>query len=251
MADPAKNHLSLSGIPSGVGIARGAKSAGLLTVAVNGEDVVMQANRDVTFAAGDQVAFVRVGRLWVALCRTGTGTVIEPPDVPKPPSPKPTQILGSRTFLPVETRSRQGSRWRTDNDDVYQGQYAGNGNHIGAAFYGNAPRSLAGVTVISAKIQVRRRAAGGQAAAQATTMRLVTEKTRPSGAPTLTSTTAGPNLRWGATDTVSVPNSWAQAMVDGTAGGLALYDADGSPYVILEGRARYSSSFALSIIWRR
>jgi hypothetical protein len=48
-----------------------------------------------------------------------------------------------------------------------------------------------------------------------------------------------------------VPTAWAQSMVDGTAGGLAIYEADGSPYVILDGRGRYGSAFALTINWRR
>jgi hypothetical protein len=251
MSDAAALHQSLRGIPSGTGYARGAASSGLVTVTVNGEDVVMYAARGVTYAAGDRVAFVRIGQIWVAVCLLGTTAAAEQPDAPKPPPPRPPTVTGSKTFLPVETRSRQGSRWRTDNDDVYQGQYAGNGNHVGAAFYGSGPRSLAGATVLGATVKVRRRNAGGITAAQSTTLRLVTEKTRPSGAPTLTSSTAGPSLRWGASTTFTVPTSWAQELVDGTAGGLAVYDADGSPYVILDGRGRYGSSFALTIRWRR
>lgn len=251
MSDPAALFLTLRGVPSGTGYARGAASAGLVTVAVNGTDTVMHAARGVTFAAGDRVAFIRVAQIWVALCTLGTAAAADQPDAPLPPVPRPPMVYGSKTFLPVETRSRQGSRWRTDNSDVYQGQYAGNGNHIGCAFYGNGPRSLAGVEVLSANIKVRRRAAGGAASSQDTTLRLVTQKTRPSGAPTLTSTTDGPNLRWGQGTTFAVPTAWAQELVDGTAGGLAIYEAGGSPYVILDGKARYGSSFALSIAWRR
>lgn len=253
MSDAAANHLTLSGVPSGYGIAQGAKSSGLLTVAVNGLNVVMQAARDITFAAGDPVVFVRVGSWWVVVARLGTAAVADPEaiGVPRPPAPKPSVVYGTKTFAPVETRSRQGSRWRTDNDDVYQGQYGGNGNHTGCAFYGSGPRSLAGVTVRSATVHVRRRAAGGTAAAQDTTLRLVTQATRPAGAPTLTSTTDGPNLKWGQAATFTVPAAWAQAMVDGTAGGLAVFDADGAPYVILEGRGRYAPAFTLTINWSR
>lgn len=252
MTDGAVNRVSLSGVPSGYGIAQGAKSSGLLTVRVNGEDIVMQAARDVTFASGDPVIFVRVGSQWAAVCRVGTAAAAAPAETPAaPPKPKPTVVYGSKTFTPVETRSRQGSKWRTDNDDVYQGQYGGNGNHVGAAFYGNGPRSLAGTTVLSAYCKVRRKSGGGITAAQDTTLRLVTERTRPSGAPTLTSTTDGPNLKWGASTTFTVPTAWAQSMVDGTAGGLAIYESDGSPYVILDGRGDYGASFSLTINWRR
>jgi hypothetical protein len=251
MTDAASNKVALAGIPSGVGTAKAAKVSGQLTVVVAGVEVVMEAARDVTFAAGDQVAFIRAGALWVAVCRIRTAAPASQPDAPVTPPSKPTTTTGSKTFTPVETHSRQGSKWRSDNDDVYQGQYGGNGNHIGCAFYGSGPKSLAGATVTGARIKVRRKSAGGAAAKQQTTLRLVTEKTRPSGAPTLGSSTSGPNLGWGASDTFTIPTSWAQAMVDGTAGGLALYESDGSPYVILDGRGDYGASFALTINWSR
>ena len=250
MSDASTNKVSLAGIPSGVGTATGAASGGLVTVTVNGVDVQMMAARDVTFAAGDPVAFLRAGAKWVAVARLGTAATVTPVG-PPPPAPKPTTVTGSKTFTPVETRSRQGSKWRTDNDDVYQGEYNGNGNHTGCAFYGSGPRSLAGATVTNARVKLRRKSGGGITAAQDTTFWLVTEKTRPSGAPTLTSTTDGPNLRWGEAATFTIPNSWAQAMVDGTAGGLAIFESDGSPYVIFDGRGRYGSSFALTINYSR
>jgi hypothetical protein len=252
VSDAAGNKVSLSGVPSGVGTATGAASGGTVTVTVNGVDVQMLAARGVTFASGEPVPFIRVGGLWVALGLLGTAALSAPASPnPTPPPPKPTTVTGSKTFTPVETRSRQGSKWRTDNDDVYQGEYGGNGNHTGCAFYGSGPRSLAGATVTSARIKVQRKSAGGITAAQTTTLRLVTEKTRPSGAPTLGSTTTGPSLRWGQAATFTVPTAWAQAMVDGTAGGLAIFESDGDPYVILDGRGRYASSFALTVNYSR
>jgi hypothetical protein len=251
MSDAAVNKVSLSGVPSGVGTATGAASGGLVTVTVNGVDVQMIAMRGVTFAAGEPTPFIRVGALWVALGLIGTAAPTGGNGGPTAPAPKPVTVTGSKTFTPVETRSRQGSKWRTDNDDVYQGEYGGNGNHTGCAFYGSGPRSLAGATVTSAYVKLRRKSAGGITAAQDTTFWLVAEKTRPSGAPTLGSTTDGPNLKWGETYTFTIPTSWAQAMVDGTAGGLAIFESDGSPYVIFDGRGRYSSSFALTINYSR
>lgn len=252
MTSAATNHVSLSGVPSSIGIAQDVAAAGLLPVAIGGTVVSVAANRDVTFAAQDRVLVVKAGGVWVAVCRLDTAAT-DPTTVvnPDPPVVKPITTTGTRTFTPVETRSRQGSKWRTDNDDVYQGQYGGNGNHTGCAFYGSGPRSLAGATVTSASIMVKRKNAGGVTAAQTTTLRLVTQKTRPSGAPTLTSSTTGPSLKWGQSATFAVPTSWAQAMVDGTAGGLAIFDSGGSPYVILDGRGAYGASFALTIRWRR
>jgi len=252
MSDAAGNRVSLSGVPSGVGIAKAAKLSGLLTVTVAGVDTVMQAARDVTFAAGDRVAFVRAGGIWVAVCRLDTGTVADQPDNPPPPPPKPVTVTGTKVFTPVETRSYRSTvfvGWRGDNDDLYQGQYGGQGLHRGCAFYGSGPRSLAGATVTAASIKMRRKSSGGITAAQDTTLWLVTNKTRPSGAPTLTSSTDGPNLRWGQSTAVTIPTSWAQAMVDGTAGGLAI--AASSPYVILDGRSHYSASFQLTVKWSR
>jgi hypothetical protein len=253
MSDPASNRTSLAGVTSGVGIAAGAKAAGMVSVVAGGVATSMYAARDVTFAAGDRVLFTRVGSVWVAHARLDAAATGGDPDNPSPvpPPPKPTVVTGVKTFTPVETRSRQGSKWRTDNDDVYQGQYGGQGNHIGCAFYGSGPRSLNGATATAAYVQLRRRSAGGVTAAQDTTFRLVAERTRPSGAPTLGSTTDGPNLRWGETDRFQIPTSWAQAMLDGTAGGLAIYESDGAPYVILDGRGHYSASFQLTIYWSR
>lgn len=250
MTDAALNRTATP-LEAAIGYAQGAKSSGLLSVKIGGVTVNVLAARDVTFAAGDRVCLARAGDQWVAVCRLDTGTVTDLPDVATPPPPKPATVTGTSTFTPVETRSRQGSRWRTDNSDVYQGQYGGNGNHIGAAFYGSAPRALAGVTVTAARLRVRRKTGGGITAAQSTTLRLVTERTRPSGAPTLTSSTAGPSLRWGQIVSFTVPTAWAQAIVDGTSGGLALYDASGSPYVIMDGRGAYAPAFALTISWSR
>jgi hypothetical protein len=89
-------------------------------------------------------------------------------------------------------------------------------------------------------------------AAQATTLRLVTQAKRPAGAPTLTSSTSGPSLRRGQTvDAFVIPDSWGQALVDGTSGGLAVFESDGSPYVILAGRGRWSAAFTMTISWYR
>ncbi len=252
MTDPAGNNVSLAGMQSGIGVAVGVKSSGLLTVDVGGIQVSMLAARDITFADRDGVAFVRAGNTWVVVARVGTAATVAPEvPTPVPPPPKPASVTGYKTFTPIETRSYQATRWRTDNDDVYQGNFNSNGNHTGCAFYGAAPRSLAGATVTSATVQLSRRASGGLASAQALTLRLVTETVRPDGAPTLTSSTAGPSMLWGEVETFTIPTAWAQAMIDGTAGGLAVYEADGDPYLILDGRGAYGPSFALTVYYSR
>lgn len=251
MSDPAINRARLAGLPSGTGIALGAKSSGLLTIAVNGLPVTMQAARDVTFAAGDRVAWVRVGSASFVMGRVGTTTVADQPDAALPPVANPAEVVGVRTFQPVETRSRQGTRWRTDTLSVYQGETAAAGNHVGCAFYGDAFGSLAGATVESADVTIRRTMASGSSAALPLTLWLVTETVRPAGAPTLTDDETGPLLGWGQESQFTIPTAWAQAMVDGTAGGLALYEADGAPYLATQGRGASESAWALTVNWRR
>jgi hypothetical protein len=228
-----------------------AKVGSTCTADIGGVETSVQVARDLSVAAGDALLVCRAGATWVAIARlqTAAPASIVAPTVP--PKPAPPTTRGRLVITPVETRSRQGSKWRTDTDDVYQGQYGGNGNHVGCAFYGRKAATIANATVLSASVRVRRPDRGGSNAATPTTMRLITERFRPSGAPTLTSSTSGPSLRRGATGTFSVPDAWAQAMMDGTAGGLAVYDASGSPYVILAGRGTWSPAWTLTIDWRR
>lgn len=234
-------------------IAVTAKSGSTCTADIHGTVVTINVMRDLTVAIGDGLVVQRNSDgEWWALGRFGTGVIVTPTSPPAAPPPsKPTTTSGSSTINPVETRSRQASKWRTDNDDVYQGEF-GNGNHVGAVFYGNRFNGLSGVTVTKATIRVRRPDRGGANAAQSTTMRLMTNKTRPGGAVTLTSSTSGPSLRRGQTASAfTIPDSWAQAMVDGTVGGLAFFDSDGSPYVIFSGRGDYSAAFSMKVNWTR
>jgi hypothetical protein len=232
--------------------ATAAKSGQTVTALLNGVTTTINVARDLTVASGDVLIVVPVGSEWFAVGRgyAAAPTPVEENDTPPPP--KPTLVTGTTSIAPVETRSYRSGKWRTDTDDVYQGAYGGNGNHTGCVFYGRKPRSLAGAEVLAASIRVRRPDAGGANAAQPTTMRLMTNATRPGGAPTLGASTSGPSLRRGTTDSsFAIPTSWGQALVDGSAGGLAFYESDGSPYVILAGRGTYGPAFTLALKWKR
>lgn len=228
-----------------------AKSGSTVSADIDGTTTTIQVARDLTVASGDVLAVFRFGSQWFALARAFTAATTIPLDNDPPPPPKPTVVTGTTTISPVETRSYRSSGWRTDTTDVYQGQYGGWGNHTGVAFYGSKARSLDGATVTGATVRIRRPNKGGAAAAQALTLHLVTQATRPGGAPTLGSSTSGPSLKWGETETFTLPDSWGQALVDGTAGGLAVYEADGSPYVILSGRSSWSPAFTITLNWTR
>lgn len=250
MADLSGVRTDLTGLGSTIGTATAAKSGSTVTAVVNGVTVTVQVARDLTVASGDVLLINKYGSQWFAVGRLFTAAPADPLNLPVPPV-NPGTTAGQLTVSPVETRSYRNGAWRTDNSNVYQGQYGGGGNHTGAVFYGGGPRSLAGATVTAATIQVRRQQ-GGFFAAQPTTMRLVTQATRPAGAPTLTSSTSGPSLATGATtNAFAIPASWAQAMVDGTSGGIGFFDSGGSPYVIFAGTGVWSPAFTMTIYWSR
>jgi hypothetical protein len=230
--------------------ATAAKSGGFVTALIGDTTVSVRVARDLPVAQNDLLIVNKIGSQWVAIQRFFE-TAVSPPDNPVAPPPKPP-ATGTLVITPVETRSyRPNYGWRSDNDDVYQGQYGGQGNHTGMAFYGSKARSIAGATVTSARIRVRR-VSGGTYAPQATTMRLSSHRTRPAGAPSLGSSTSGPSLAVGATnDSFGIPVSWAQDMVDGGSGSLAFFDGDGSPYVRFAGRGSWSPAFTLTIRWQR
>lgn len=237
-------------------IATSDKTSGVCTANIAGAETTIEVARDLSVVAGDAILVAKYGdrAQWVAVARLGVSAppIVTIDPAPAPPPPKPVITTGSLVVSPVETRSYRSGKWRTDNDDVYQGQYGGNGNHTGCAFYGTKPRSLAGATVTRAVIKVRRLDAGGLNAAQNTTMRLVAERFRPADAPTLGSVDPGPSLRRGETDnSFDIDPSWAQAMVDGSAGGIGFFDGSGSPYVIFAGRGSWSAAFTLTIYWKR
>ena len=235
--------------------ATAAKSGSTVTATVNDTTVTVQVARDLTVAAGDVLLVHRVGSQWFASSRLFPAATTPPEVVEPAPPPKPGTVSGRLVVAPIETRSYRptgpGPDWRTDEDAVFHGEYGGYGNNTGCAFYGFKPRSLAGATVTSAKIAVRRVQAG-VFAAQTSTMRLMTNASRPGGAPTLTSSTTGPRLAVGATNyAFAVPTSWVQAMVDGTSGGLAFFVAGGSPYMKFAGRSAWSPAFTMTIDWTR
>jgi hypothetical protein len=159
--------------------------------------------------------------------------------------------VGGTLVVPaIETRSYRGG-WVTAHDDVLQGDFAGAGNYTGVAFYGAAALSLAGATITGATAFVRRQASGGLPGVQTATLRLVTESERPAGAPTLTSSATGPALAQGEQAAFPIPTSWIDELAAGTAGGLAVFDGDGSPYIAFEGRGAVPSAWTLTISWTR
>jgi hypothetical protein len=227
-----------------------------VSVKIMGATIVCRLMRGVTIAVGDIVAGVRVGGEILILGRMHTAAPSAPPDgTGYPPQPEGLSRTGQITFFPVETRSYHTgpgpNGWRFDTDDLLQSEWGGD-LFTGCAFYGSAPRSLAGAVVTLARLKMKR-VAGGDSSARKPEFYRIAESTRPSGAPTRTgSGTLGPNLSVNEVELFTLPNALAQDIVDGISGGIGIWVADDSqPHVRLAGRGKYSSSMALTIDWNR
>lgn len=234
------------------GTATTAASNCLVSVYLNGAIVTVNSARGLAVAVGDVVLMHRVEDAYYVCCVLYPTAPEETAPNILPPDLLPPVYDGRTVVMPVYTGTYRNGAWLTSTTDTLQGVSGGYANATGTAFYGAKPASLTGTVVTAATVRLIRRAAAGAPGAQATTLRLVTESEQPAGAPTLTSTTAGPSLMEGETvEAYPVPTAWAQAMADGTAGGLALFDGDGSPYVRYAGRGTDPTAWTLTIDWTR
>jgi hypothetical protein len=267
MADLADTRVSLAGQGVLVGVAQTAVASNACLVKVAGITVTARVATGLTVAAGNLLLVARRGSTYyvinvVPAAPTSTPATPVAPDTPTDtgdaaPAPKPTTRTGTLTCVPASTACYRNSSWRSDGDptnsfDLYQGRYGGSsfGRNTGCAFYGSKPHTLSGATVTKATVKLKRLSAGDYAA-RAVTLRLVSQSTRPSGAPTLNESTGGPSLKIGDSTTFTIPDSWGQAIVDGSRGGIAINVASDDPYIHLAGRGSWSAAFTLSISWRR
>jgi len=233
------------------GIATGAVTAGkTVDVSFAGTTVTCLAARDLTTATGDVVIGLRQPGQIVIVARLFATAPSAPDSGTGIPAPESYSVGSDLVVYPVETRSYRSGGWRTDMDDLLQGEWGGQ-IYTGCAFYGTTPRSLSGATVTAATIMVKR-VPGGSSSSRTATLWQITESTKPSGAPTRGSSTTGPTLDENETDTFTIPTAWGQAIVDGTVGGLGIYVPSSSdPHVRLAGRDRWSPSMVLTLSWTR
>jgi hypothetical protein len=234
-------------------------------VNVRGIQVTARVVVGITVTSGDVLLLMRQGSAyWVFAVTESAPAVPPPPDTSPPPdtgdpapAPKPTVTTGTLTCVPVSTACYRDGSWRSDGDpvnsfDLYQGRYGGSsfGRSTGCAFYGSKPHTLAGATCTKATVKIKRLSAGDFAARSAT-LRLVSQTSRPGGAPTLNESTSGPSLTIGASTTFTLPTSWGQALIDGTRGGIAINVSSDNPYIHLAGRGSWSAAMTLTLSWRR
>ncbi|MDX3353887.1 hypothetical protein PV703_11315 [Streptomyces sp. ME01-24h] len=268
MPDFSDTRVSVAGRGSLFGQAISTVSGGACIAQVAGIQTAVRVASGLTVAVGDILLIQRVGSIYAAT-NVFTAAPAAPPPAPPPtddtpdtgdaaPAPKPTVKTGTLVCVPVATATYRDGKWRTDigstnSADTFQGRYGGSsyGRNTGCAFYGSKPRSISGATVTKATIKIKR-LQSGDFAARTATLRLVSQSTRPSGAPTLNESTSGPSLKVNtSTSAFTIPTAWAQAMVDGTRGGLAISISSDSPYIQFAGRASWSAAWTLTISWRR
>lgn len=236
------------------GIAQGSVLANK-TVSVNfvGTIIICRAGRGVTTSAGDIVLGMRSKNEIVIVERLhATAPSGDTMDNEYPPNPWPSVQAGRTVIHPVETRSyRDSLGWRKDTLDLFQGDWGGH-NHAGCAFYGKKPAAIFGVEVTKAWIKVKRDAHSLWDPSLPLTLKRFTDKIRSNEGPSyLSGTEIGPKLARGETENFVIPDSWAQDIVDGTAGGLAIHSNTGSPKARLDGRGSWGPSFTLTVEWRR
>ena len=140
--------------------------------------------------------------------------------------------------------------WRTDNDEIYQGEYAGSGGlSRGVAFFGNK-LVKAGKNADSGKVYVKRAGYGGASQSQTLYLCSFAQGTKPGGSPTIVD---GPRdvggLAWGAGKWIDLPASWVQHFLDGTAKSIGLYHGSASPYVICDGRKNGTTRFQIKMTY--
>lgn len=243
------------------GVAQGAVAADkTVNVRFLGTTIKCRAGRGVTTAAGDIVLVFRSGHELVVVERfhaaAPTGESDDLNDYP--PNPWNSIQAGSTVVHPVETRSyRDDLGWRSDTDDVFQGNWGGH-NHAGCAFYGSKAVALIGGEVLGASIKVKRDPGSSWSTHEPTTLKRITNRTLTHamvrgkiGPDFVSGTIDGPRLSASESRNFTIPISWGQALVDGTAGGLAIHTNSNDPKARLEGRHSWGPAFTLMLTWRR
>lgn len=267
MADFADTRVSLAGQGTLVVTATTSVSGGAILATAAGITITVRVTNGISPVQGDRLLVVRHGSVyWAVTTIPAPPTVAPAPTVPPDsspstgdtaPAPKPATTTGTLTCVPVSTACYRDGSWRSDGDptnsfDLFQGRYGGSGfgRNTGCAFYGSKPHTLNGATCTKATVKLKRLSAGDYSA-RAVTFRLVSQTSRPGGAPTLNESTSGPALKIGSTSTFTLPTSWGQALIDGARGGIAINVGSDDPYIHLAGRGSWSAAMTVTISWRR
>lgn len=177
------------------------------------------------------------------------GVIPAPPPPPAPPSaPPPPQAAGTSTFAAIDSATfNVGAGWndRTFGSDVVQGPYGGRSS-TGSWFYGTGPSSLAGRSIVGARIYLApRRRMGDYNNAATFHLYAHNASSRPAGEPTRVvgpfdiTLPRGYGGGWH-----NIPGNLVAVVIAG--GGISIA---GSPYAGVLGRNADAQSGALSLDW--
>lgn len=167
--------------------------------------------------------------------------------VAAPPAPAST---GTSTYACTDSSTYWPSggwdSWAGGNN-VYQGQYGGQGELTGAWFYGGSPKELNGRTITAIRFTLGARNGAGSSGSPVTVnLHTHTSSSRPDGNVALGSGSATVTAQpWQGATVYSLPTSFATDLLNG--GGIALY---GDPYAGFNGRNLQPNSGLLSIDWQ-
>ena len=231
-----------------------------LTVTVGGGDVRVPMMAG-TYTVGQFALIVKYPTGWWAL---GPATVsgipveeadpvteIAPPAVVNPPRPAPTKpkpapVLSKYrwvTLAPTTTGTYRGG-WRSDTNDLFQGDWTGRGANTGFAGFGSKIKALRADTTRTRTVRVKcKRLSGGSYSGQTPTFWTTSQGSRPGGNVTRLDSTSGPSLTIGETDTFDLPADMRDDLLTGTAKGLAIYSGS-SPYIKIDSGLRVSVYYA-------
>jgi hypothetical protein len=275
--DLSGSKLTLAPIGTQIGFALTTITSGACTCLIAGTSASVRTISGMTVAIGDNLLIMRHGSQRFAIAK-----LIAPPPIPPPPpppsnplapdpvppaqdtleaagaAPKPAYTNGALVVPAAQTATYRSGTWRTDQGPAsatnytWQGRSSGSsyGIQTGCAFYGFTPQSLSGATITRASVRLRRRN-GGSYSARTPTLRLITQVSRPGGAPTLNESTSGPSIEIDEEIVFDLPVAWGQALVDGTRGGIATFISADDPYMVFSGIGTYSAAWTLTLYWRR
>ena len=151
-----------------------------------------------------------------------------------------TKTLTVKSINGDTYRSSVYNSWKKDNT-VRQGEWQNYGDCNGCWFFGSdAFEDVLGKTITKVTIKITRQSGNGSSSAVGLVVRTHNHGTRPSGAPTLSSSSYGTlSLAWGESGTLTITNSTVlQGISKGTIKGFGIKTTyDSSHYAVCSGSA--------------
>lgn len=222
-------------------------SGTLLTVALDDsvDPIVCRALLGTTYAVDDVVMVARDGTGSFVVGKMGSAA--PPPVVENPPAVK--LVKRTATILPTFTDTYRSGRW-LGTGEISQGDWGSYGWKQGAAYYGRQLAALdADLTKSRSATLYYYRQSGGVFGAQAPTVWTLSGNRKPSGGPSRLTSAVADSVAVNRAESWKLPTGMLDELLDGTAGGLGIYVASSSPYIVLSGRQDYAKAFALAVTY--